>query len=176
VTGSALARRMWRAARLEAQLYEEVEADPRSLRQAGAVVGLVCAAGAAGGWLAGAGPERLAIDLLEPLVLWLGGSAFAYMVGATFLRGPHTRTDFAEVLRTTGFAFAPGLLRALAFLPPEDRLGFAVAALGDLWILAAAVVAVRQALDFSTPRALGTFGVAYGLLWLFLWAFLTLPF
>ena len=175
MTGSALARRMWRAAKLEAQLYEEVEADRRALRQAGAVVLLACGSGALGGWLAGAGIERIAIDLLEPLVLWLGGSTFAYMVGATFLRGPETRTDFAEVLRTTGFAFAPGLLRALAFLPPPERVGFAVAILADLWILAAAVVAVRQALDFSTARALGTFGIAYALLWLVLWAFLTLP-
>lgn len=175
MTASALARRLWRAARLEAHLFEEVEADRRALRQAGAVVLLACASGAAAGWIAGAAPERLAIDLLEPLVLWLGGSTFAYMVGATFLRGPETRTDFAEVLRTTGFAFAPGLLRGLAFLPPADRLGFALAALVDLWILAAAVVAVRQALDFSTARALGTFGIAYALLWLLLWAFLTLP-
>jgi hypothetical protein len=166
---------MWRAARLEAQLYEEVEADRRALGQAGAVVGMACGSGALGAWLAGAGIERIAIDLLEPLVLWLGSSTFAYMVGATFLRGPETRTDFAEVLRTTGFAFAPGLLRALAFLPPQERLGFGATVLADLWILAGAVVAVRQALDFSTLRALGTFGIAYALLWLVLWAFLTLP-
>jgi hypothetical protein len=28
------------------------------------------------------------------------------------------------------------------------------------------IVAVRQALDFTTARAIGTFGLAYALLWL----------
>ena len=33
----------------------------------------------------------------------------------------------------------------------------------------AVVVAIRQALDFTTPRAVGTFGAAALLLWLVLW-------
>jgi hypothetical protein len=28
------------------------------------------------------------------LVLWIGGSAFSFMVGATFFKGPETETDF----------------------------------------------------------------------------------
>ncbi len=171
----ALVRRMWRAAKLEADFYEEVEAERRSIRQATVVVLLACAAGAAGGALAGVPPRRVAIDVLEPLVLWVGGAAFAYMVGATFFRGPETETDYPEVLRTTGFAFAPGVLRLFAFVPPPDTVGFALTVVADVWVLLAAVVAVRQALDFTTLRAVGTYGVAYGLLWLVLWAFITLP-
>lgn len=166
---------MLRAAALEADLYEEVEADRRSLLQATLVVGLACAAGAAGSLLAGYAPARVAVDVLEPPILWLGGSAFAYMVGATFFRGPHTETDYAEVLRTTGFAFTPALLRVFAFVPPPERVGFAITLAADLWVLLAAVVAVRQALDFTTWRAVATFGTAYALLWLVLWAFLTIP-
>ncbi len=158
---------MLRAARLESALYEEVEDERRSILQASVVVLLACAAGAAGSALAGASTLRLVVDVLEPPVLWLGGSAFSYMVGATFLRGPETETDFAEVLRTTGFAFAPGLLRLFAFVPPP-AVGTGIALFADLWVLLAAIVAVRQALDFTTLRALGTFGAAYGLLWLVL--------
>jgi hypothetical protein len=156
---------MWRAARLEPHLYEEVEHEPASIAQAWIVVLLAAGAGALGSYLAGLAPERVFIDLLEPLVLWLGGSVFTYMVGASFLRGPHTATDYREVLRTTGFAFAPGLLRVLACLP-EPWLARTLPIAGDLWMLAAGVVAVRQALDFTTPRAIATFGVAYALLWL----------
>ena len=170
-----LPRRMWRAAMLEADFYEEVEAEKRSIGQAAVVVALACAAGASGSWLAGVPAGRIVVDVVEPLVLWVGGSIFSYMVGATFFRGPETETDFLEVLRTTGFAFAPGLLRFFAFVPPADVAGFLIAFLGDVWVLVAAIVAVRQALDFTTTRAIGTFGVAYGLLWLVLWAFITLP-
>ena len=166
--GRSLPRRMLRAVTLEADFYEEVEAEPRSIRQATVVVLLAASAGALGSALAGWPALRVVLDLVEPLVLWLGGSLFAYMVGATFFRGPETQTDYAEVLRTTGFAFAPGLLRVFAFLPPVDRVGFSITVIADLWVLAAGVVAVRQALDFTTLRAIGTFGTAYALLWLVL--------
>ena len=176
MSSRALPRRMWRAALLDAELYEEVEAEKRSIAQATVVVALACAAGACGSWLAGAPAGRVVVDVIEPLVLWVGGSVFSYMVGATFFRGPETETDFLEVLRTTGFAFAPGLLRLFAWVPPTDVAGFLITFLGDTWVLVAAIVAVRQALDFTTVRAVGTFGVSYALLWLVLWAFLTLPF
>ncbi len=172
----ALPRRMWRAVTLEADFYEEVEAEPRSIFQATLVVLLASAAGALGSGLAGESSQRVVLDLIEPLVFWVGCSTFSYMVGATFFRGPETQTDFAEVLRTTGFAFAPGVLRVLAFVPPAG-VGLAATLIADAWILVACIVAVRQALDFTTLRAVGTFGFAYALLWLLLaGALFTLPF
>lgn len=165
VPSRSLAVRMARAALLDRHFYEEVEAEPRSIGQATAVVLLASVAGGIGGWLAGAAPLHVAIDLVEPIVLWLGGSVFSYMLGATFLRGPHTATDYAEVLRTVGFAFTPGCLRVLAAVPPPG-LGLGLVLAADLWMLLAGVVAVRQACDFSTGRALATFGFAYALLWL----------
>jgi hypothetical protein len=97
------------------------------------------------------------------------------MVGATFFKGPETETDYREVLRTTGFAFAPGLLRLFAFVTPP-KLGVAITVSGDAWMLVCGIVAVRQALDFTTARAIGTFGVAYGLMWLLLTGLVLLPF
>lgn len=172
---SGLVRRMLRAAALHADTYEEVEADPSSLRQATLVV-LAASLAIAGaralqGSQAGVEGERLAfqvgLSLLEPLVLWLGGSAFALMVGATFFRGPETESDYPEVLRTTGFAFTPALLRLLVFLP--QPLGLAIDLLARAWTFVAVVVAIRQALDFTTARAIGTFGFAALLLWLVVW-------
>lgn len=170
-----LLRRMLRAALLDAHTFEEVEADRRSIGQALLVVLLACAAiGAAQAWRAsqaGLAGDRLAfqvlLSVLEPLALWIGGSAFAFMVGATFLRGPATQTDFAEVLRTTGFAFSPALLCGLGVVPAP--IGSGIGLLARAWTFAAVVVAIRQALDFDTKRAVATFGVAALLLWLILW-------
>lgn len=177
--------RMWRAALLRADLYEEVEADHSSIGQALLVVALAALAGPTGFWLrlqAGHSlpqgslplPLQLGVLFIEPLVLWIVGSAFAFMVGSSFFRGPETETDYAEVLRTTGFAFTPALSGVLTFLPP-DTLGFAILAVARLWTLAACVVAVRQALDFTTGRAIGTFGVSAILLWLVLWGLSVVP-
>ena len=168
--------RMLRAALLHADTYEEVEADRSSIGQAFLVVLAASAAFGLARWIEMAAVEieparkafQLGLATVEPLVVWVGGSAFVFMVGATFFRGPETETDFAEVLRTTGFAFTPGLLGALAFVPPP-ALGLAIEWLARLWVMICVVVAIRQALDFTTPRAVGTFGGAALLLWLILW-------
>jgi hypothetical protein len=177
-----LGRRMLGAALLRAETYEEVEADPSSLAGAALVVVLACAAiGLAsfvGGRHAGvAGPRlgmQVAVACLLPATGWLAGSALAYMVGASFLRGPQTATDYREVLRTTGFAFAPGILRGLAWLPPA-ALGIGIDFGASLWVLCAGVVAVRQALDFGTPAAIGTCLAAALLLWLLVWGLSVAP-
>ena len=174
------------ASLLLADAYEEVEADRSALPQAFAIVLLASVASAFGFWIRlqlghtlppGSLPLslQLAVIFLEPLVLWTIGSAFAYMVGSSFFRGAETETDYAEVLRTTGFAFTPALLASVAFVPP-DALGLGILIVARLWTLVACVVAIRQALDFNTPRAMGTFGVAALLLWLILWGLSVAPF
>lgn len=175
-------RRMLRAALLHADTYEEVEADPSSIRQAWVVVLAVSAVLGLARFFNPTDPgvhgQQLALQVtlaaIEPLVLWLAGSAFAFMVGASFFRGPETETDFAEVLRTTGFAFTPALLRIFAFLP-HAALGLGIAWLARLWVLVAVVIALRQALDFTTLRAVGTFWTAAVLLWLVIWGLSTAP-
>ena len=160
--------RMWNASLLHADTFEEVEADPSSIWQAVLVVLLASTAGGLGSWWLhavhrdiplGVALVPVALEVLEPLVLWLGGSLFSYMVGATFFRGPQTQTDFPEVLRTVGFAFAPGLLRIVGFgMPPvQAALGVGASEMPrivfntglELWVLVAGIVAVRQALDFT---------------------------
>ena len=176
------AARVLGAALLRVRTYEEVEADPRALGQATVVVALACAAiGIATfvqGAEAGIDSQRLAfqagVATLLPGVGWLGGSAFAYMVGASFLRGPHTATDYREVLRTTGFALAPGILRVLACAPPAE-FGLGIDLGATLWMLVAGVVSVRQALDFSTRAAIGTCASAAFLLWLLMWGLSVAP-
>jgi hypothetical protein len=182
VTRASLGRRLWGTLRLHADAYEEVEADPRSIGQAILVVALASLAGGAGTALrlsgAGAPPRgvafQTAVSMLLPPLVWIGGSAFAYMTGATFFRTHATQTDFREVLRTTGFAFGAGPLLAAQALPPA-WLGVSVSWLGVLWTLAGGVVAIRQALDFTTLRALATFGSAAVLLWVLVWGLVVVP-
>jgi len=172
--------RLLRCALLHADTYEEVEADRSAIRPALLVVSLSALAAAAGAWLetftwnpAGDGGSlglllEVSARAIEPLAFWLGGAAFAYMVGSSFFRGPETETDYAEVLRTTGFAFTPGLLSFAAFLPPA-QLGIGLMWFFRMWTLLAVMIAVRQALDFTTGRAIGTVLVGWILGWLVMW-------
>jgi len=174
--------RMLRAAWLHADTYEEIEADRSSIWQAMVVVAGACTAIGLARYVQSSGAGipanplvlQVALSIVEPLVLWFAGSAFVYMVGATFLRGPETETDFAEVLRTTGFAFTPALLRIFSIIPPP-ALGLGIDLIVRAWVFVAFVVAIRQALDFSTARAIGTFGFAVLLLWLMLWGLSVVP-
>jgi hypothetical protein len=174
--------RMLRAAWLHADTYEEIEADRSSIWQALVVVFGACTAIGVARYVqdSGAGITanplvlRVTLSVLEPLILWFAGSAFVYMVGATFFRGPDTETDFAEVLRTTGFAFTPAFLHILAIIPPSV-FGRGVDLVARAWVFIAFVVAIRQALDFTTARAIGTFGFAALLLWLMLWGLSVVP-
>ena len=58
------------------------------------------------------------------------------------------------MLRTIGFASAPGLLRVGGLVPVIGE--WAIVPIANIWMLVAMVVAVRQALDYtSTLRAVG---------------------
>jgi hypothetical protein len=140
--------RMIRAARLDAGLYEEVERDASASGQAVAVVVLTALATGVG---AGGGLGGLLAGVIASLLGWYLWSALTWWVGTRMLPEPQTQATIGELLRTIGFAQAPGVLRVLGVIPGLHML---VALATALWMLAAAVVAIRQALDYSsTGRA-----------------------
>ncbi|MBI5446406.1 MAG: YIP1 family protein [Deltaproteobacteria bacterium] len=139
--------RLTRAARLDKNVYEEVERDRDAFGQALGVVLLASVAAGIGGLGRGAGFQGLVAGTVSALVGWFVWAYIVYLVGTRFLPEPQTRTDYAEVLRTTGFAAAPGLVRAFGLIPGLSRLAFLVAA---VWMIATMVIAVRQALDYET--------------------------
>lgn len=150
--GQTLINRMVRAARLDATLYEEVEADRRAMTQAAAAVLLSGLAAGIGG-LAKTGPMSLLLGTGGAISGWLVWAFLAYVIGAKLFPDPDTKTDLGEMLRTIGFASSPGVVRAAGVIPGITDGVFVVAA---VWMLAAMVVAVRQALDYrSTSRAVG---------------------
>ncbi len=142
------------AARLDSNTYETVEADHNATGQALAVV-VLASAGLGLGWT-GLQPGRFGAVLALTLVSiagWITWALLTYVIGTRFFAEPQTRTDPGELLRVLGFAAAPGLLGVLGLVP---GLGPTVTAVAFLWLLAAMVVAVQHALDFTSPlRAFG---------------------
>jgi hypothetical protein len=145
---SSFGERMIGAAMLDVRIYEEVEADESATSQAAGVVALVAVASAIGAYRGGTGAIIAAV--VSALVGWALWAGLTYLVGTRFMNGTAT---WGELLRTLGFAQAPGILNVLGFIPLLGGLvHFAVWA----WMLVTAVVAIRQALDFDTGKAVIT--------------------
>jgi hypothetical protein len=152
-------QRLIGAAALDAPIYEEIERDPRATTQAFAVVLLSSLAGGIGatGLVGPRGPEGLsAANILFlstlSLVVWAAWALVTFEVGYRLLPQPQTRADPGQLLRTIGFATTPGLLRVFGIFPEATVPAFFVS---SIWMIAAMVVAVRQALDYqNTSRAI----------------------
>ena len=144
--------RIIRAAKLESRLYEEVETDKDATRQALVVVLFSSLAASIGASTYG-GMGGLVMGGLGALLAWYAWIFITYIIGAKLFPVSQTSTSYRELWRTLGFASAPGLLRIFGAVPGLTGIAFLVAA---VWMLIAAVIAVRQALDYtSTVRAAG---------------------
>ena len=149
---ASMVDRMFRAAKLDAQLYEEVEADKGALGQAMGVVVLASIAGGVGSGGLG-GFSGILIGTVGALIAWFIWAALTYFIGTKILPEPTTRADVGELLRTIGFASSPGLIRVLGLVPGITGIVFLIS---GVWMLTAMIIAVRQALDYrSTFRAVG---------------------
>ena len=147
---ASLTERMIGAARLDVHTYEEVEADPSTMGQA---MWVVVVSSLAAGIGSGAGMTGLVVGSVAALAGWFVWAFVTYYLGTKLLPEPQTEADIGQLLRTTGFAASPGLLRVLGIVP---LLGILVVAIANIWMLVSMVVAVRQALDYtSTLRAVG---------------------
>ena len=155
---ASIQERMLRAARLDAQLYEEVEADQAAMGQA---MGVVILSGVAAGIgnFANGGLIGTVTGTIAALAGWYIWAFLTYFIGTRLLPEPQTSADHGELLRTIGFSSAPGLIRVLGIIPGLTALVFSVA---GIWMLVAMVIAVRQALDYeSTWRAIAVCGVGW---------------
>ena len=144
-----------RAAMLDVDFYNRAEADT-SLNVPAAIVVVVANA------LAGIGSAiatestsardvgiAMALGIVSGVVGWLVWAAVADFVGTRIFKGT---SDFGEMRRVIGFAYAP---LAIGIVP---WLGF----IGAAWVLLAAVVAIREGMDFSTKRSVATMITGWG--------------
>jgi len=149
---ASLLDRMVRAAKLDINLYEEVEADKSAMRQALTVVVLSSVASGIG-TIGILGIQGLIIGTISALIGWFVWAYLTYFIGTKLLPEPQTKADVGELLRTIGFSSAPGVLRIFGFIP---FIGAIISFVASVWMLVAMIIAVRQALDYkSTWRAIG---------------------
>jgi len=162
---SNLVDRMIRAAKLDANLYIEVEADTTATRQAIFVVLIYSLCAGIGFGLVGLPSIDVGLFLISlfaglfsALVFWFIWSLIIYFIGITLFKGPSTPwrsiATYGELLRSIGFAATPGIFMIYAFIP--SFVGLFISLVAMAWMFIAMVVAVRQALDFTTRRAIGT--------------------
>ena len=143
-----MVQRMLGAATLNVDTFEEVEADESATMQAATVVAMVAVASAIGG--AGSENTSLLFAPVAQILGWLIWAGVTYLIGSKIFGGT---ASWGELLRTLGFAQSPGLLYLLAIIP---LVGWVIRLVVPFWILWAGVIAVRQALDFSTGKAVLT--------------------
>jgi hypothetical protein len=141
--------RMMGAATLNIATYEEVEHDQTATGQAAGVVALVAIASAIGSYGMGGVYGSLG-QLVSAFIGWVVWSAVTLLIGTKVFGGT---ADMGEMLRTLGFAQSVGVIKILGIVP---LLGWIAGLAAGIWMLVCGVVAVRQALDFTTGKAIGT--------------------
>jgi len=155
---ASFTERMIGAAKLDAKTYEEVEHDENALPQAVGVVALSSIAAGIGG-LGSATSGGFVVTTVVALVGWAVWALIVYLVGTKLMPEAQTKADLGQVLRATGFSAAPGLIRVLGIVP---GLGIPSSFVASIWMLVAMVIAVKQALDYtSLARAIGVVVIGF---------------
>jgi hypothetical protein len=173
--------RIIRAIRLDRTLYREVADNPRYMTEAFLVVllvALISSLGTLGGAAQdGNGLIAYIAEVINQLLFgWLLWAVVSYFVGSSFFGG---RSSVNEMLRVLAYAATPRLLGVFGFI---WCIGPLLALLGWILSIAAAVVAIRESMEFDTVRALVTALIGYILFIIaaivirLMWAGITLPF
>ncbi len=150
---SDFGRRALGAARLDPAIYEEVEHDTGANAQALVIVLLSGVAAAVGGGVAPFHPAALVAAVIVAILGWVVWAGLCLVIGTRFFPEAETRSDMGELLRVLGFAAVPGVVQVLGIVAPFRT---PIVTLTQVWMILSMVVAVRQALDYtSTLRALG---------------------
>lgn len=144
----SLVQRAIGAALLRTEIYEEVEADRSATGQAAIVVGIVAVASAIAA--SSEGTASVLGGIVSAFLGWLIWAAVTNLVGTRLFGGT---ADWGELLRTLGFAQAPGVFMVVAAVPALRSL---VELILLVWLLVAGIIAIRQALDFTTGKAVLT--------------------
>jgi hypothetical protein len=143
---ASFTERMMGAAKLHLPTYEEVEADQTATGQAVAVVVLSSVATGIGSARM-EGVDGMVGGAAGALIGWAFWAWLTYFIGTKILPTPQTHANWGELARVLGFAQSPGLLRILGVVPVLGPLVFLIT---GIWTLVAVVIAVRQALDYSS--------------------------
>lgn len=157
--------RIMRAIRLDFLVFREIAEDENAMTEAAIIVALVSFLAAVG---AGIGLVIAKADfgrvvggflyewLIGGILLgWIGWSVVTYFVGTMLFQG---KTDIPEMMRVLGYANAPKLLGLLGFIP---CVGWVITIAGLILALIAGVLAIREAMEFDTGKAIITVVISW---------------
>jgi hypothetical protein len=158
--GRTVARRMLRVLQFDRSVYAEIERDPAGPRQAARVVAFVAAFAALGTVLLESWrPGAILGAVMAALLHWLIWGGLAYLLGVMLFR---KRISAARLVGALGYAQAPQLLAALAFVPV---LGPWIVVASRLLTLIAGNLALSDAFEVRLPQAIAirllSFGIAF---------------
>jgi hypothetical protein len=152
--------RIFRAIRLDWTVFKEIAEDENAMSQAAIIVAVVTFLSsigtAIGVLIAGEAFGRAVLSFFVDwivngiLIGWIGWAIITYFVGTAMFQG---KTDIPEMMRVLGYASAPKLLGLLGFIP---CVGWIFALGGWILSLIAGVIAVREAMEFDTSKAIIT--------------------
>ncbi len=144
-------RNVTRAGLLDVDFYNRAELDTSLDGQAAVVVIVANAAAGVGAAFAAEGNVFAAAgaSAAAGIVGWLLWSYVAMVVGTRLFGGT---SDFGQMRRVIGFAYAPLAIGIVPYLGP----------IGAIWVLLAAVIAIREGMEFSTQRSIATMVVGWG--------------
>jgi len=150
---------------LDSAVFDEVEHDEKATGQAALIVivaSILAAIGASSGtffsslamghnpWNVSFGSGSAVMIFLGvifwSIIAWLVWAAVTYFIGSKIFHGEAT---YGEMLRVTGFAYAP---LAFLILGAISCIGFAISLVISVWALAAVFVGVREGLDLDVGR------------------------
>ena len=120
---SSFQNRIIRAAKLDSNLYEEVEADKGALWQAMAVVVFSSIAAGIGIGLKTGGFSGISTGTMAALISWYVWAYLTYFIGTKFLPEPQTQANLGELLRTIGFFKFSRIASSFLFYPRGRSTG-----------------------------------------------------
>jgi len=157
-----LIQNMISAAKLDVNFFNAVEHDESKNSEALLVVIIAAIASALGNGIGGifangiiGGLMGALFGLLMVIIGYYLWSYITYFIGTKLFGG---EADAGEVLRTFGYSYSPQVLSILAFIP---CIGWAIAFVAGIWSLVAGIVAIREAMDFDTGKAVATAFIAW---------------
>tara|TARA_B110000967_G_C18895347_1_gene570205 strand:+ start:3643 stop:4164 length:522 start_codon:yes stop_codon:yes gene_type:complete len=143
--------RIFRAVKIDPEVFNEVQKDKKATLSAAIVV--LLSSTAAGIGAASMGVGNFIMAPIFSLISWFVWAYIVYFVGVKLFPDSKTKTTQFALLRAIGFSSAPGIIRIFGF---NESL-MAVTFIGSaFWMLACMIVAVRETLNYkSLWKALG---------------------
>lgn len=149
--GEGILDRAMRVSKLELPVYRTIELDKKATTEAAIVVGVVAVASAIGSLGGDDWFLNLIVGLVGTFLSWVIFAAMTYFFGRNVFGVPASEVSVEGLMRTQGYAHAPGVLAVVGFIP---LLGWIVVLIAGIWALVTAIIAIRESLNVGTGRAI----------------------